>query len=174
MIFKKAIFFYMMSVFHCCNKYEVYSADIKGSDKILSVLLTSIPINNVLVDNIYVSSKKRIFFKNGYYDFNKLEFINNFDNAETFVKIERDYIKVSDEDKSFVKNLLFEPVFNNNVDEALLFFARALSGQVQDKVWSIILGSKDAGKGVIQDSIKTAFKGYIATINADSLIFDKN
>ena len=103
-----------------------------------------------------------------------LIYINNFDNAETFVKIERDYIKVSDEDKSFVKNLLFEPVFNNNVDEALLFFARALSGQVQDKVWSIILGSRDAGKGVIQDAIKTAFKGYIATINADTLIFDKN
>ena len=38
----------------------------------------------------------------------------------------------------------------------------------------LILGSRDAGKGIVCDSISTAFGKYIAVFNADSLMFDKN
>ena len=37
-----------------------------------------------------------------------------------------------------------------------------------------MLGSRDAGKGIVCDSISTAFDKYIAVFNADSLMFDKN
>ncbi len=42
------------------------------------------------------------------------------------------------------------------------------------KLWSILLGSRDAGKGIVCDSISTAFDKYVAVFNADSLMFDKN
>ena len=102
-----------------------------------------------------------------------MQFIDNFENVETLVKINRDYGECSVEDEKEVYNLIFKPIFNEDVEEALLLFSRALAGEVNDKLWSIMLGSRDAGKGVIQDSINTAFKGYFRTFNADSLIFDK-
>ena len=37
-----------------------------------------------------------------------------------------------------------------------------------------MLGSRDAGKGIVCDSISTAFDKYIAVFNADSLIFKTN
>ena len=37
-----------------------------------------------------------------------------------------------------------------------------------------MLGSRDSGKGIVQDSISAAFKSYITAFNADSLMFEKN
>ncbi len=52
------------------------------------------------------------------------------------------------------------------------FFSRAIAGH-EDKLWSIMLGSRDSGKGIACDAILTAFDKYIAIFNADSLMFDK-
>jgi hypothetical protein len=90
------------------------------------------------------------------------------------IKINRDFKESSLDDQNKVKQLIFEPIFNEDTNEALILLSRAIAGHVEDKLWSILLGSRDAGKGIVCDSISTAFDKYVAVFNADSLMFDKN
>ena len=155
---------------YCVDKFETYSADTKGATNILDAVLIKIPINDKLYKNIISSCINKIFFKNGYYDFIKSEFIYNFDNVDTLTIIQRDYKEASSEQQLYVKKILFESVFNDDVDEFLLMIARAISGNVADKLWSVIFGGRDAGKGIIQRSLGECFEKYVCTINANSLI----
>jgi hypothetical protein len=84
--------------------------------------------------------------------------------------IQRDYREASLEKQLYVKKVLFESVFNDDVDAFLWMIARAISGNVKDKLWSVIFGGRDAGKGIIQRSLGECFEKYVATINANSLI----
>jgi hypothetical protein len=164
----------ILGIEYCNKKYEHYSADNAGASNILDVLLSKIPIKNDLNKYILNSSKHKIFFKNGYYDFKKLLFIDNFDNVETMIKIERNFGERNLDDEQKVLNILFKPIFREDTNEALLFFSRALAGEVADKLWAIILGSRDAGKGVNQDALMASFQDYVTSFNADSLLFDVN
>ena len=155
---------------YCSDKFETYSADTKGASNILEAVLIKLPINDKLYKNIIGSCINKVFFKNGYYDFIKSEFINNFDNVDTLTMIQRDYKEASLEQQLYVKQILFESVFNEDVDEFLWMIARAISGNVKDKLWSVIFGGRDAGKGIVQRSLGECFEKYVATINANSLI----
>ena len=77
------------------------------------------------------SSKLKIFFNNGYYDFKKMQFINNVDNVETLDNINRGYYDCSVKDENKVYNLIFWTYFRWRNEEVLLF-SRALAGEVND------------------------------------------
>ena len=81
----------ILGVDYCEHKYEYYSSDTKGTNNIIDALISKIPINNKLLERILFSSKNKLFFNNGYYDFNQRKFINNFDDVETLIKINRDF-----------------------------------------------------------------------------------
>ena len=164
----------ILGVEYCEHKFEYYSSDTKGANNILSALVSKIPINNKLLDTVLKSSKNKIFFNNGYYNFIQRKFINNFDGVETLIKIDRDFEECNIEQQQKIKALIFKPVFDEDTDEALLLFSRAMAGHVEDKLWSIMLGSRDSGKGIIQDSLWSAFGDYVGGFNADSLMFEKN
>ena len=164
----------ILGVEYCEHKFEYYSSDTKGANNILSALVSKIPINNKLLDTVLKSSKNKIFFNNGYYNFIQRKFINNFDGVETLIKIDRDFEECNTEQQQKIKMLIFKPVFDEDTDEALLLFSRAMAGHVEDKLWSIMLGSRDSGKGIIQDSLWSAFGDYVGGFNADSLMFEKN
>ena len=164
----------ILGVEYCEHKFEYYSSDTKGANNILSALISKIPINNKLLDNILKSSKNKIFFNNGYYNFIQRKFINNFDGVDTLIKIDRDFEECDIEQQHKIKALIFKPIFDDDTDEALLLFSRAMAGHVEDKLWSIMLGSRDSGKGIIQDSLWSAFGDYVGGFNADSLMFEKN
>ena len=80
----------ILGVDYCEHKYEYYSSNTSGTVNILTALISKIPINNNLLDRILSSSKNKLFFNNGYYDFKQRKFINNFDNVEILIKIKRD------------------------------------------------------------------------------------
>jgi coenzyme F420-reducing hydrogenase delta subunit len=104
----------ILGVDYCEHKYEYYSSDTKGTTNILSALISKIPINNNLLERILFSSKNKIFFDYGYYDFKQRKFIDNFDNVETLIKINRDFKESSSDDQNKVKKLIFEPIFNED------------------------------------------------------------
>ena len=164
----------ILGVEYCEHKFEYYSSDTKGANNILSALMSKIPINDALLEMILKSSKNKVFFNNGYYDFKLKKFINNFDGVDTLIKIDRDFKQCSVDQQEKIKKLIFEPIFDIDTNEALILFSRAIAGHVEDKLWSIMLGSRDSGKGIIQDSLSASFKTYITAFNADSLMFEKN
>jgi hypothetical protein len=56
----------------------------------------------------------------------------------------------------------------------LHFISRVIAGECQDKLWSICLGERDCGKGVLSDLLSNTFGQYVRSINANSLKTDKN
>ena len=56
----------------------------------------------------------------------------------------------------------------------LNFISRIIAGECQDKLWSICLGERDCGKGVLSDLLSNTFGSYVCSINANSLKIDKN
>ena len=111
----------ILGVEYCEHKFEYYSSDTKGANNILSAFLTKIPINNNLLERILKSSKNKLFFNNGYYDFKQQKFINDFEGVETLIKIDRNFEECSVEQQNKIKKLIFEPVFDDDTGEALFY-----------------------------------------------------
>ena len=157
------------------NKFVTYSANYINAKNIIKLLYCKIEIDNDLNNKIYNSTLKKLCFNNGYYDFNQMKFINNFDNIETNIKINMDYPKRNDNDINSIYEKILNPIFGGELLQPFLhFIARVMAGESQDKLWSICLGERDCGKGVISDLLSNTFQNYVCSINANSLKVDKN
>lgn len=157
------------------NKFVTYSANYINAKNIIKTLYCKIEIDNDLNNKIYNSTLKKLCFNNGYYDFNQMKFINNFDNIETNIKINMDYPKRNDNDINSIYEKILNPIFGGELLQPFLhFIARVMAGESQDKLWSICLGERDCGKGVISDLLSNTFQNYVCSINANSLKVDKN
>lgn len=74
---------------------------------------------------------------------------------------------------------VLHPVFGNKerLEYYLYCVARAIAGDVSDKVWYVMWGERNSGKGVCNLLIEKSFAGYITAFNAQSLVtkkFDNN
>ena len=157
------------------NKFITYSANYINAKNIVKALNGKIETDNDLNNKIYNSTLKKLCFNNGYYDFNQMKFINNFDNIETNIKINMDYPKRNDNDINSIYEKILNPIFGDELLQPFLhFIARVMAGESQDKLWSICLGERDCGKGVISDLLSNTFQNYVCSINANSLKIDKN
>ena len=88
----------------------------------------------------------------------------NFDYYST-VQINRNYQeyfqKPDEKEIENVKKQIYDIAFGDKVDTALHFLSRALCGHCEDKNFSVYIGNRDCGKGVIYDSLKHAFESYV-------------
>ena len=73
------------------NKFEAYSANYTSAKNIVKLVYNDLKVDNKLNNKIYTSTLRKLCFNNGYYDFEKLEFINNYDDVETNIKIDMDF-----------------------------------------------------------------------------------
>jgi hypothetical protein len=136
----------------------------------------------IIVDK---NSKGKLVFKNGYYDFEKKQFIKGFDNLDSFVKIQRDLNMEWDEEiNNQIMNKIFLPIFGINDKEKdserfqlmeyfLQRLARQIAGKVEDKNFTIMRGPRNCGKGVIEKLNKNSFGRYITSIKLDNFIEKK-
>ncbi len=60
------------------------------------------------------------------------------------------------------------------LNQFLHFISRVIAGECQDKLWSICLGERDCGQGVLSDLLSNTFQQFVCSINANSLKTDKN
>jgi hypothetical protein len=157
------------------NKYITYSSNYINAKNIIKTLYCKIEIDEDLNNKIYYSTLKKLCFNNGYYDFSKSQFINNFDDIETNIKINMDFPERNDKDINDIYDKILNPIFGPELLQPFLhFISRVIAGESQDKLWSICLGERDCGKGVISDLLSNTFQNYVCSINANSLKIDKN
>jgi hypothetical protein len=157
------------------NKYISYSSNYINAKNIVKLLYCKIEIDEDLNNKIYYSTLKKLCFNNGYYDFSKSQFINNFDDIETNIKINMDFPERNDKDINDIYDKILNPIFGPELLQPFLhFISRVIAGESQDKLWSICLGERDCGKGVISDLLSNTFQNYVCSINANSLKIDKN
>ena len=164
--------------------------DLKTLKAISTLIQIHAPDNNAFNDLLHSDTLLKVCYNNGYYCFvnNKfIEYTNDNIPYTTFI-INRDYIpsiyNVDDDNIKFVFETILKPIFNigyNNTDEdnnnnteymwfILNKIARMLAGHIEDKKWLLFLGSRNSGKGVIQEILNNTFDKYIGTFNSECLI----
>jgi hypothetical protein len=133
--------------------------------------------NHNFINDVWNYTRFKIFFQNGYYDFKEMLFIEG-DFNKTFIKLDKKYTSQRNCEayEVLMKNVLY-PVFSiDDIEkdtmqyQLLEFFlhrmSRIMAGCVEDKVWILLQGLRNSGKGVISDLLKNCFGGYIVFTNS--------
>jgi hypothetical protein len=70
---------------------------------------------------------------------------------------------------------VLKPVLGSELLQPLLHYESCvIACECQEKLWSICLGERDCGKGVISDFLSYTFRQYVCSIDANSLKILKN
>lgn len=111
-------------------------------------------------------------YMNGYYDFKEKKFVSYEGSTKKLYNtkvVMRNYKKPENVNRA---KKMIEDMFNGNqkdIDEVMSYFARAISGHVEDKLWLNMLGERNSGKGILFDSLKKCFIDFIGTFNAQDI-----
>jgi len=167
------------------KKKECVSKNHTFIKQVAESLISCCPVNNLFIEDVWNYTQFKLFFKNGYYDFETSKF-NYGEFNMTFFKIDFDYNENSDpEVEQEILEKIFFPMFgidfeDHDTPEGLLrrkllrrllyTVARMVAGNVEDKSWLIIQGLRNCGKGVLYDILENSFGDYITTTNSGNFL----
>jgi hypothetical protein len=149
-----------------------YGCNASGCSNIFSTLCNShnlFPLNENFVDEINMATKGRVYFNDKYWDLDKKDWFDiGLEQKPIYPLI---YIKRNAPDLSnitqeeitdFSNNCL--NMFKDDIDRNFFLraMARALGGHIEDKIFYILKGLRDSGKGVLQEICMLAFGEYCA------------
>lgn len=159
-------------------KFEDYSTNYKNCLSIINSLRANVPETYNLEFIMKETTKGKIAFNNGYYDFNKKQFINNFDNVYFTIKINRDYNQnFYAENEKIINDIhkrVLDPVLGNDKKNFLVSMARMIAGYTNDKAFYLVLGERDSGKSKIKNLAENAFQKYVGDINLNCFILNNS
>ncbi len=164
------------------NTGKVKLYNYSGIEKNINNMLKNVPVfcaNEDFFKKHADSSKGKLLFGNGIYDFDTDTFTEGFDPYIVFVnRIDRPFPSTRKEE--FItkeKKILFEDTFMTEDMEASDFLrigvARALYGDYLSKKFYFCVGKSNAGKGALTDALKAAFGGFVGTFNAKALVYNE-
>jgi hypothetical protein len=130
--------------------------------------------STTMIDKIIKTTKGKLCFINGIYNFFDKTFTLWEDVKEEIYTqnvIQYDF-KPRNETHYKKARAIIESIFGNGVkyNAIMNYQARRLAGHIEDKVWAIIFGERDCGKGVNDLILKETFQSYIGEISADQLL----
>jgi len=161
----------------------------KTINEIVKSIIHKCPTNNKFLNDIWNETRGKIYFKNGYYDFEKNEFKEGRYN-KSFIKIDYDYNNQILNNQSSIDEVydkLLNPIFSihkdnseevNKINEqlrdnCLYRLSRMLACKLEDKNWILLEGMRNCGKGALCDALKNSFQKYVKTTNAENFIYKK-
>lgn len=164
--------------------YIDVSKELKYINDLIVMIKAKAPRDNKFVEDIWNETLFKLFFKNGYYDFQKKEFIKGKYNR-TFIKIERDYNnKKNKKANKIIYDKILNPVFSIESDKEeqqiklmkyyLYRLSRIIAGNIGDKKYILLQGLRDCGKGVLSDLIMNCFERYVKITNAENFEYKNN
>lgn len=177
--FEKELKFHQLDVDTGKEKLYNYS----GNEKNMNNMLKNVPTFCVKKDFFGKNadtSKGKLLFQDGIYDFMTDTFTEGFDPKIVFkYKIDRPYPKHRNEELiKLVHQILFvNPFMDEDMpssDFLRIGLSKALAGDYLDKKFYFNVGRSNAGKGVLTDALKASFQGFIGTFNAGALAFNEN
>jgi hypothetical protein len=158
-----------------------YAQNVSNAKNIVDVII-GIVVNktdNSFYEKFLTTTKTKICFNNGVLNLKTKEFTlwknitKENEVFSTFV-ISRDFNPIRNEDTiKLIKTEIFEKIFNTDAQRALNFYSRAMAGHVEDKVWGLFIGSRNCGKGVLENFFKQTFQRYITTVNAEVFLCER-
>lgn len=163
------------------GKEKVYNYS--GTEKNMMNMLKNVPtfcVKNDFFGKYADTSKGKLLFQDGIYDFTTNTFTEGFDPKIVFkYKIDRPFPKERNEELiKLVHTILFiNPFLEEDIpqsDYLRIGLSKALAGDYFDKKFYFAVGRSNAGKGVLTDALKASFQGFVGTFNAAALTFNEN
>lgn len=134
--------------------------------------------NDFFMNNID-SSKGKLIFSNGIYDFSTDSFTEGFDpKIVSIFRIKRPFRRIDESIVKKVHKVLFEDPFTEEQKDMVkllkIALALAVFGEYNLKKFYMIIGLGNAGKGLLCDALKGAFDEYVGTFMSGSLVHHTN
>lgn len=145
------------------------------AEEVAKMLRLNIQEDKDLRTFIDKESKGKLFFENGFYDFESGNF-GRYGSA-TLMEISHSIgFERNDEIRQQIQDKILTPIFNNQKiqDWFMYVVARMLAGHREDKKMYCITGKRDCGKGCLSQLLENCFKKYIATIDLGVFAVKKN
>ena len=125
--------------------------------------------NEIVIKN----KKKQITKKGKFYKWDEIDF-----EYYTPVQIKRNFAEFFENPNFIICNhiekQIFQNLFGQDYKKALEFFARGVAGHFEDKAWSLYIGNRNCGKGVVDTLAKSALGEYHANVDAQNLLCSKS
>lgn len=175
---KKNLVFKAMTMFG--EKTYDYGGNHSNIKKMLKFLPNYCEIDDNFWNNYIDTSKGKLLFKNGYYDFHTNTFTKEFNpNIVFHTRINRNFnLNVPQKYIDKVHKSLFEDPFLEEEQKVMskymkISLARGMAGDYLYKVCYFLIGLKDSCKGVLYEALKSTFENYISTFNGACLYYNK-
>ena len=132
---------------------------------------------------IHSSTKSKLCFKDGVLDFKTKQFhlwdsdylIQN--PVYTTVIINRNfYESFLNRDEESIKEVnekIFDAIFEEQKDKVLHFLSRAFAGHFEDKDWSVFIGNRNCGKGVLDLLMQNSMGNYVASTSSGNFMCER-
>ena len=150
--------------------------NVKGVNDLYEFIINHTPINNNLLNNIWENTIRKLYFKNGYYDFKDNKFKS--DNRDTTFNINRNLNMQSNKQvRKEIYDRILLPIFSENTDlmnSWLYEMSQVLAGHYENKNWYCLEGLRNSGKGILSDLLIKSFNNYIQITNADNFIYKES
>jgi len=168
--------------------YENITQSLTKSKSVINALIEIVPENETFIENIEKRSLGKISYQNGYIDFRLGRFIEyNKHNSDydTINIINRDFEYISPHDpiRIALMEKIFKPMFcieqEDSDDFHLMEYflhtqARAIAGEIEDKIFTIITGERDSCKSAYNDLLFSSFGSYIQMFNMSTFELKKD
>jgi hypothetical protein len=174
------------------HKGHPYGNNMSGAKSITMTALNQIKINpdyrdNEFVDRMTTFTRGKVFFQNGYMDFEKKDIIieQDYDDYEiiTPVRISRN-LPILEENRisghiTKIGHELIDKVLLPIFGDAKMYvnylhhIARAITGHIEDKDWLILSGMRNCGKGVLTSLNNHTFGIYSGETSANNFLMER-
>lgn len=154
----------------------------KHIKEVIEYITKTAPSNNDFKNQLWDSSLRKMYFKNGYYDFAENKMMAN--DYNTFIMVDTDHSMCSNPTiRKEIYDRILNPIFtvtDESCERARLRdwwlhqIGRAMAGEICDKVFLLIEGLRDCGKGCLADFLIASFKKYVCNTNAENFLQQKN
>lgn len=161
------------------------NSSIRDLEDLRKSIINLSPTNNNLLNDIWLKTKNKLFFKNGYYNFEDHTFNKLNVELPTPHIIERNFNKNSNKKirEEIFKKVLY-PLFTieeidqdkaqNDLLNFILFrLGRVMGGYIEDKRWLLFQGFRDSGKSLLGDFLKNTFQKYVDFTNVSNFSLGK-
>jgi hypothetical protein len=153
---------------------SVYHRNWNGMSTIAQAVVREIETDLEFRERLATDNHNRLFFKNGYYDFNERRFIDNEGpGVHTAVRVQHDFpTRPSGEVMREFYRRLLEPILPDEAQRRafLSLHVRGLAGSPANGEWAILSGELDCGKSVMAGLHGSCFGDYVVTFHGDSLL----
>jgi hypothetical protein len=149
-----------------------YSKEFKGANNILNLVMSDLNDDSDFTEKMWNSNLYKLCFKNGYWNFKTNKFEKYDDETITPIHIKREFKETTEETKKLVYDKILDPILRNKEQQKIFlnWIARGCAGIYEEKTWSVGLGNRNTGKGVLSELIFNSLESYAGSFNPEELI----